>query len=83
MSEIQAIKVELMEAVKRRVESDQRSPEQLFGIQSTAIGETLADLIYASAQDAAHRSRLLYIINGLIESRWKQLERLKTTDPVP
>lgn len=76
MSEIAAIKVEIAAAIKRRMTDDGRSPADLFSIASTALGESMADIIFAAAKDESHGRALLRIIGNVIEQRWRHLTSL-------
>lgn len=73
MSETQAAKAEVMEALKRRFRTDGRSPADLFGLMSTIAGEVLADMIFSAAKDQAHAERLLAIVEMSIRARWNLL----------
>ncbi len=73
--EIQAVKIELFEAMQRRIVDDGRDPSHVFGVQSTAVGEIMADLIYSSVKTEERRERLLAIVVAMIRSRWKTLEQ--------
>jgi hypothetical protein len=71
--EIQAMKVEVTEALARRIKDDTRDNAVVFGIASTVIGEVLADIIFAAAKDEKHAKNLLDIVNAMIFCRWRQL----------
>jgi hypothetical protein len=72
MSEIQAIKIEVSEAIKRRLNDDGRSPAALYGITTVALAELVADITFAAAKDQNHARKLLNIIIALIEARWRE-----------
>jgi hypothetical protein len=72
-AEVRVLKTEIIEAMKRRLEEDDRDPTLVFGIASTAVGEVLADLIFAAAQDEEHGEQLLGLVNSVVRSRWNFL----------
>lgn len=73
MSDVNAIKTEIREAMMRRLTGDGRDPALVFGLASTAISELLAELIFAAAKDRDHGDHLLDIVNACIMSRWRSL----------
>ena len=73
MTETQAAKAEVMEALKRRFRADGRSPELMFGFMSTIVAEVLADMIFAAAKDEPHAERLMQIVNLSVRARWQAL----------
>ena len=77
-AEIGAVKTEIVQAMRRRLSGDRRLPSDLFGVGITAIGECVADMMFAAARDEAHAERLLHILNAIVRSRWNQLAKSST-----
>lgn len=73
MGEIQAIKIEVAEAIKRRLQNDGRSPADLYSIATVAIAEIVADMTFAAAKDHNHARHLLNIVVAQVEGRWLEL----------
>jgi hypothetical protein len=75
VTEIEAVKREINEAIVRRLSADGRAPSQLFGVASTAIAEVLADMIFAAAKSEDHGYDLLRMLLGVVRSRWDVLAK--------
>jgi len=75
MTEIQALKTEISQAILRKLQDDSRTPAELFGVASTAVTETLADLIFSVAKDEAHGTELLGLTLAIVWSRWAVLAK--------
>lgn len=73
MGEIQAIKTEVVEAIKRRLQNDGRAPADLYSVATVAIAEVVADMTFAAARDREHAHNLLNIIVAQVEGRWREL----------
>ena len=68
-AELNAIKIEISEAITRRMHNDHRDAASTFTVTSMAVAEVLADLIYGAAQDREHAGRLFLIMCGVITNR--------------
>lgn len=73
MTETQAAKAEVMDALRRRFRTDGRDPAMLFGLMSATVGEVLADMIFSAAKNEDHADNLLEIVNVMIKARWSRL----------
>jgi hypothetical protein len=68
--ELNAIRIEISEAIMRRLTDDGRPAADTFTVSSMGVAEVLADMIHGAAKDAAHAERLLAILCGVIRNRW-------------
>lgn len=73
MQEFGALKIEIGEAVSRRLVGDGRSEQDLFALALAAIGEVTADMIFAAAKDQAHAESLLLSLDMMMRQRWAVL----------
>lgn len=64
--EIKAFKTELEECIRRRFGGDPHRDSLAIAVASTAI--TLSNLIRAAGEDEAHRARLRYIANAMLDA---------------
>jgi hypothetical protein len=74
-AELNAIRIEISEAIKRRMSDDPRLAAETFTVTSMAVAEVLADLIYGAATDAAHAQRLVVIMIGVMSNRIRHREK--------
>jgi hypothetical protein len=68
-AELNAIKIELTEAILRRMKDDRRSASETFTVSSMAVAEVLADMIHGAANNPEHARRLVTILIGVIANR--------------
>lgn len=76
-AELNAIKIEISEAIMRRMKGDHRPAAATFTVSSMAVAEILADMIYGAAKDAEHAHRLVTILIGVIANRMAHCEKTR------
>jgi hypothetical protein len=75
--ELNAIRIEISEAIKRRAHDDRRPAAETFTVTSMAVAEVLADLIHGAAKDAKHADHLMTIMIGVMSNRMAHREKTK------
>ena len=69
IAELNAIRIEISEAIKRRMSNDPRPAAETFTVTSMAVAEVLADLIHGAAKNSDHAGNLITIMVGVMTNR--------------